>query len=257
MADAPAADATNDANANDTKNKMKKKGKNEPEKKEKLVIHGRKDEDILGSAYVKKYRRDDPTDWSRYADNPRGMLNRRRLTREERRRQFTVQNVVGDPRETAPRNFDALFEESDNRLTKPKTVTEAFRLRVLRVCGGRWWDRMYLFNLGWVLVLLPAAMEDDFGLGCAAGPHHRRGEDGRIWHFTKSEKSEYEYTASAGAGDPKECQVLWPPLLFMVACTVLCGNQISGAPRVGSMCFRSRIGSMAWRFHAIDATSSS
>ena len=64
-----------------------------------------------------------------------------------------VQNVVGDPRETAPRNFDALFEESDNRLTKPKTVTEAFRLRVLRVCGGRWWDRMYLFNLGWVLVL--------------------------------------------------------------------------------------------------------
>ena len=151
MADAPAADATNDANAEDTKNKMKKK-KNEPEKKEKLVIHGRKDEDILGSAYVKKYRRDDPTDWSRYADNPRGMLNRRRLTREERRRQFTVQNVVGDPRETAPRNFDALFEESDNRLTKPKTVTEAFRLRVLRVCGGRWWDRMYLFNLGWVLV---------------------------------------------------------------------------------------------------------
>ena len=153
MADAPAADATNDANANDTKNKMKKKGKNEPEKKEKLVIHGRKDEDILGSAYVKKYRRDDPTDWSRYADNPRGMLNRRRLTREERRRQFTVQNVVGDPRETAPRNFDALFEESDNRLTKPKTHVEAFRLRVLRLCGGRWWDRMYLFNLGWVLVL--------------------------------------------------------------------------------------------------------
>ena len=152
MADAPAADATNDANAEDNKNKLKKK-KNEPEKKEKLVIHGRKDEDILGSAYVKKYRRDDPTDWSRYADNPRGMLNRRRLTREERRRQFTVQNVVGDPRETAPRNFDALFEESDNRLTKPKTVTEAFRLRVLRVCGGRWWDRMYLFNLGWVLVL--------------------------------------------------------------------------------------------------------
>ena len=151
MADAPKADANNDAQE-DNKNKLKKK-KNEPEKKEKLVIHGRKDEDILGSAYVKKYRRDDPTDWSRYADNPRGMLNRRRLTREERRRQFTVQNVVGDPRETAPRNFDALFEESDNRLTKPKTVTEAFRLRVLRVCGGRWWDRMYLFNLGWVLVL--------------------------------------------------------------------------------------------------------
>jgi len=24
---------------------------------------------------------------------------------------------------------------------------------------------MYLFNLGWVLVLLPATMEDDFGLG--------------------------------------------------------------------------------------------
>ena len=150
MADAPAADGNNDAQE-DNKNKLKKK-KNEPEKKEKLVIHGRKDEDILGSAYVKKYRRDDPTDWSRYADNPRGMLNRRRLTREERRRQFTVQNVVGDPRETAHRNFDALFEESDNRLTKPKTVTEAFRLRVLRVCGGRWWDRMYLFNLGWVLV---------------------------------------------------------------------------------------------------------
>ena len=105
MGDAPAADATNDANAEDNKNKLKKK-KNEPEKKEKLVIHGRKDEDILGSAYVKKYRRDDPhTDWSRYADNPRGMLNRRRLTREERRRQFTVQNVVGDPRETAPRNL--------------------------------------------------------------------------------------------------------------------------------------------------------
>ena len=63
MADAPAADASNDANAEDNKNKLKKK-KNEPEKKEKLVIHGRKDEDILGSAYVKKYRRDDPTDWS-------------------------------------------------------------------------------------------------------------------------------------------------------------------------------------------------
>jgi len=222
MGDAPAADATNDAQE-DNKNKLKKK-KNEPEKKEKLVIHGRKDEDILGSAYVKKYRRDDPTDWSRYADNPRGMLNRRRLTREERRRQFTVQNVVGDPRETAPRNFDALFEESDNRLTKPKTHVEAFRLRVLRLCGGRWWDRMYLFNLGWVLVLLPAAMEDDFGLGCAAGPHHRRGEDGRIWQFTKvsetGTKSEYEYTASPGSGDPKECQVLWPPLLFMVACTI-------------------------------------
>ena len=74
MGDAPAADAA-DANAEDNKNKLKKK-KNEPEKKEKLVIHGRKDEDILGSAYVKKYRRDDPTDWSRYADNPRGMLNR-------------------------------------------------------------------------------------------------------------------------------------------------------------------------------------
>ena len=206
MGDAPAADAGADANAEDNKNKLKKK-KNEPEKKEKLVIRGRKDEDILGSAYVKKYRRDDPTDWSRYADNPRGMLNRRRLTREERRRQFTVQNVVGDPRETAPRNFDALFEESDNRLTKPKTVTEAFRLRVLRVCGGRWWDRMYLFNLGWVLVLLPAAMEDDFGLGCAAGPHHRRGEDGRRWHFTKPEetKTEYDYIASPGSGDPKEC----------------------------------------------------
>ena len=68
---------------------------------------------------------------------------------------------------------------------------------------------MYLFNLGWVLVLLPAAMEDDFGLGCAAGPHHRRGEDGRIWHFAKSEtKSEYEYEASPGSGSPKECQVL-------------------------------------------------
>ncbi len=75
-----------------------------------------------------------------------------------------------------------------------------------------------------VLVLLPAAMEDDFGLGCAAGPHHRRGEDGRIWQFTKvsetGTKSEYEYTASPGSGDPKECQVLWPPLLFMVACTI-------------------------------------
>ena len=67
-------------------------------------------------------------------------------------------------------------------------------------------------------------MEDDFGLGCAAGPHHRRGEDGRIWQFTKvsetGTKSEYEYTASPGSGDPKECQVLWPPLLFMVACTI-------------------------------------
>ena len=81
MADAPAADATNDANANDTKNKMKKKGKNEPEKKEKLVIHGRKDEDILGSAYVKKYRRDDPTDWSRsvWKPNVAAHLTARRL----------------------------------------------------------------------------------------------------------------------------------------------------------------------------------
>ena len=184
MADAPAADATNDANANDTKNKMKKKGKNEPEKKEKLVIHGRKDEDILGSAYVKKYRRDDPTDWSRYADNPRGMLNRRRLTREERRRQFTVQNVVGDPRETAPRNFDALFEESDNRLTKPKTVTEAFRLRVLRVCGGRWWDRMYLFNLGWVLVLFCVEIKISQRVRAASSrrpPRHRRDARSMAW----------------------------------------------------------------------------
>ena len=78
-------------------------------------------------------------------------------------------------------------------------------------------------------------MEDDFGLGCAAGPHHRRGEDGRIWRFTKvsetGTKSEYEYTASPGSGDPKECQVLWPPLLFMVACAVLSGNQVSGVPR--------------------------
>ena len=65
MGDAPAADGNNDAQE-DNKNKLKKK-KNEPEKKEKLVIHGRKDEDILGSAYVKKYRRDDPTDWSRSA----------------------------------------------------------------------------------------------------------------------------------------------------------------------------------------------
>ena len=73
-------------------------------------------------------------------------------------------------------------------------------------------------------VLLPAAMEDDFGLGCAAGPHHRRGEDGRIWQFTKvsetETKSEYEYTASRYSGSPKECQVLWPPLLFMVVCTI-------------------------------------
>ena len=197
MGDAPAADAGADANADDNKNKLKKK-KNEPEKKEKLVIHGRKDEDILGSAYVKKYRRDDPTDWSRYADNPRGMLNRRRLTREERRRQFTVQNVVGDPRETAPRNFDALFEESDNRLTKPKTVTEAFRLRVLRVCGGRWWDRMYLFNLGWVLV----CVEINQCVGCTflgddaavlapssgdepASPRHRAGVASMAWRSTR------------------------------------------------------------------------
>ena len=185
MADAPAADASNDANADDAKNKLKKK-KNEPEKKEKLVIHGRKDEDILGSAYVKKYRRDDPTDWSRYADNPRGMLNRRRLTREERRRQFTVQNVVGDPRETAPRNFDALFEESDNRLTKPKTVTEAFRLRVLRVCGGRWWDRMYLFNLGWVLVLFCVEIKLLRRVRAESSrrpPRHRRDACSMAWRY--------------------------------------------------------------------------
>ena len=81
MADAPAADAGADANAEDNKNKLKKK-KNEPEKKEKLVIHGRKDEDILGSAYVKKYRRDDPTDWSRSV----WKSNLRRLRPESARR---------------------------------------------------------------------------------------------------------------------------------------------------------------------------
>lgn len=210
MADAPAAEATK---------KAKKKDEG-GEKKEKLIIQGRKDEDILGSAYVKKFKLDDPTDWSRYADDPRGMLNRRRLTREERRRQFTVTNVVGDPRETAPRIFDALFEETDQRLQRPKTKLEAVRLRVLRVCAGRWWDRMYLFNLGWALVLLPAAMEDDFGLGCAAGPYHRRGQDGRIWHLD----------GTPGSADPKQCQVLWPPLLFMVFCTV--------PPILGALCLR-------------------
>jgi len=54
MADAPAAEASK---------KAKKKDEG-GEKKEKLIIQGRKDEDILGSAYVKKFKSDDPTDWS-------------------------------------------------------------------------------------------------------------------------------------------------------------------------------------------------
>ena len=94
------------------------------------MIHGRKDEDILGSAYVKKYRRMTRLIGPVMPIIPRGMLNRRRLTRGKTT-QFTVENVVGDPGKRLPRNFDALFEESDNRLTKPKTTSlpaEAFNL---------------------------------------------------------------------------------------------------------------------------------
>ena len=75
---------------------------------------------------------------------------------------------------------------------------------------------MYLFKncLGWTPVLLPAAMEDDFGLGCA-GPHHRRGEGTGASGISRNpeNKSEYEYGFRQEQGDPKECQVLWPPLL--------------------------------------------
>ena len=54
----------------------------EPKKKGLFAV-GRDESKILDSGLLKRYKSDDPTDWSRYADDPNGLLNKRRLTREE------------------------------------------------------------------------------------------------------------------------------------------------------------------------------
>ena len=51
-----------------------------------MVLLGRKEEDIMDSAFLKRMEISNPTDWSRYADDPDGIINERGITREERRR---------------------------------------------------------------------------------------------------------------------------------------------------------------------------
>ena len=75
-------------------------------------------------------------------------------------------------------------------------------MRILRLCGGRFWDTLYLTLLGWTIMLLPACMEDDLALGCAAGGRRRR-----------------------------NCEVLVPPLTLMTLATL--------APVAGAFVLRS------------------
>ena len=119
--------------------------------------------------FVKKFKLDDPKDWTRYADDPDGVaspvrksraedapdhlsanpfgeiriqrkercpqvMNRRRLTREERRRQFQVSLAVGDPKECAPRDFEPLFEERG--VEKARVSSYAFAERGDLACSN-------------------------------------------------------------------------------------------------------------------------
>lgn len=61
-------------------------------------------------------------------------MNRRRLTREERRRQFQVSLAVGDPKECAPRDFEPLFEERG--VEKARVSSYAFAERGDLACSN-------------------------------------------------------------------------------------------------------------------------
>ena len=175
-----------------------------------MVLLGRKEEDIMDSAFLKRMAISNPTDWSRYADDPDGIINERGITREERRRQFQVSLAVGDPRRHAPRTFRPLFEETKRGETGVDSYADGARIRFLRVTGGRFWDRLYLGLFGWFLLLLPAAMENDLDLGCRSPS--TKGPD------TLADRSH-------GA-----CTVLWPPLVLMTLCVA--------PPVLGALCMR-------------------
>ena len=96
-----------------------------------MVLLGRKEEDIMDSAFLKRMAISNPTDWSRYADDPDGIINERGITREERRRQFQVSLAVGDPRRHAPRTFRPLFEETKRGETGVDSYADGARIRFL------------------------------------------------------------------------------------------------------------------------------
>ena len=175
-----------------------------------MVLLGRNEDEILDSALIKRMEMSNPTDWSRYADDPDGIMNARKITREERRRQFQVSLAVGDSKMTAPRHFRPLFEERDVVADAVDSYADGARIRFLRATGGRFWDRLYLGLLGWFLVLVPASMENDLGLGCRS-----RVDSGGSALADRS----------GGA-----CTVLWPPLVLMTLCVF--------PPVVGALCMR-------------------
>ena len=115
----------------------------------------------MDSAFLKRMAISNPTDWSRYADDPDGIINERGITREERRRQFQVSLAVGDPRRHAPRTFRPLFEETKRGEAGVDSYADGARIRFLRVTGGRFWDRLYLGLFGWFL--LEHIMEGESG----------------------------------------------------------------------------------------------
>ena len=133
-------------------------------------------------------------DWSRYADDPGGVLNTRLVGREERRRQFQVELALADTTKSgAVRHFHPLFEEADHSGLRRTRNPVCLRLKVagLRLVATRTWDKLYLCSLGAALLLLPATLEDDWGLGCRrdtetggdSGADKSAGDCGRLWPF--------------------------------------------------------------------------
>lgn len=138
-------------------------------------------------------------DWSRYADDPDGLLNRRNLSREERRRLFEASKLVANG-QPATRNFTPLFEEEEER--PPKLC--GIKSSMLALVSSRSWDKLYLLGMGIFLLVVPAVIENDFGLGC-------RRSDGQLPQGVS-------------------CRWLWQPLLLMSASTL--------PPIIGAIIFR-------------------
>lgn len=106
-------------------------------------------------------------DWSRYADDPDGLMNRRNVSREERRRLFEASKLLASvPQST--RNFKPFIQEQEERPPRLWGIKSS----MLAVASSRSWDKLYLLGMGIFLLAVPAVIEDDFGLGCRKSDGH-------------------------------------------------------------------------------------
>lgn len=106
------------------------------------------EEKPLGSLLRLAYNYNRPDDWSRYADDPDGLLNERDVPRSERRHQFEASCLREDPKLTAPRHFEPLYEEPDRGARPRRRWSETFALAALAVACSRLWDRLYVLAFG-------------------------------------------------------------------------------------------------------------